>query len=250
MSEIPRNDETTPVRDEKLAETDIVFVDPKMKKLENFFYYHKWKLLAAVLVFVVVAVCVLQACQTVKYDSFVMYAGPYMITAHDATNMTSAFSKLLDHDEEGEERQVQLVTANVMSAEQIVSLEAVTDEDGNKVYSVNREFNHSELERFDSLILAGEYSVCLLDPYLYERVCSSGGFRQLDEVLGYKPECAIDDYGISLKDTEFAKAHPFFGALPEDTVLCLRTKAVIGFSAEAYALSEQLFKAIVEYIPN
>lgn len=240
--------------DEKLAEQGIVFVDPKMKKFDNFFYYHKWKILAAILIVIVVAVCVLQSCESVKYDSYVMYSGPYMVTAADAKAYVAAFNEILPRDLGGDgEKNVQLIATNILSAQQIESYEAVTDKNGDRIYSIDREFNHSELERFDSLILTGEYSVCLLDPYLYERVKTSGGFRPLNELFESIPDTAIDEYGIKFADTEFARLNSVFSNLPEDTVLCLRTPGTlmsIGKSSqETYELSAELFKAIVEYIP-
>ncbi|MBR2370672.1 MAG: hypothetical protein IKA82_01500 [Clostridia bacterium] len=253
MSETNNN---SPQRDEeKLVEQGIVFVDPKMKKLDNFFYYHKWKILAAILVVAVLTVCILQSCETVGYDSYVIYSGPNMVTAADAKAYISAFNEILPYDLNGDgEKNVQLIATNILSAPQIESYEAVTDENGDKIYTIDREFNHSELERFDSLILTGEYSVCLLDPYLYDRVRSSGGFRRLDEVFDSVPNSAIDEYGIRFADTEFAGSHSVFSNLPEDTVLCLRTKGTLisigGSANDSYALSEELFKAIVEYIPQ
>ena len=45
-------------------------------------------------------------------------------------------------------------------------------------------YNDEQVTSFDNLIMAGEYSICILDPWLYERVKGAGGFRKLSEVLG------------------------------------------------------------------
>ena len=44
----------------------------------------------------------------------------------------------------------------------------------------------------------------------------------LEEVLGYKPEAALDDYSIRLCDTDFGRYFTCFDTLPENTVLCIR----------------------------
>ena len=116
---------------------------------------------------------------------------------------------------------------------------------------VNTELNNQELQKFDQLIMAGEYSVCLLDPTLYERVRSAGGFRKLSEVLGSVPECANDDYSIRFADTAFAQYYDVFDDLPPDTLLCLRIKSTYlsAGSGGRYEVSERFFKNIVEFIP-
>ena len=50
---------------------------------------------------------------------------------------------------------------------------------------------------------------------------------KLSDVLGSKPDYAIDDYGVLLSDTNFAQYFKVFARLPEDTVLCMRTISTI-----------------------
>ena len=80
---------------------------------------------------------------------------------------------------------------------------------------------------FNQQIFAGEVVICMLDPYWYEEVKSAAGFVKLADVLGYKPEYAIDDYGVFLSDTNFAQYFKVFARLPEDTVLYMRTISTI-----------------------
>ena len=114
---------------------------------------------------------------------------------------------------------------------------------------VNTEMNTQELQKYDQLIIAGEYSVCLLDPTLYERVKSAGGFRKLSDVLGGVPKTANDEYSIRFMDTEFAKYFGAFKDMPADTLLCLRTQSVFGGKKadNKYDVSVSFFKNIVEF---
>ena len=67
------------------------------------------------------------------------------------------------------------------------------------------------------------------------------------------PEAAIDEYGVLLADTDFAKAYPICQALPEGTVICLRTKGVMSTlvnkkkSDMEYVNAEEMFRAIVQF---
>ena len=46
-------------------------------------------------------------------------------------------------------------------------------------------------------------------------------------MLGYKPEFAVDDFSVLLKDMKFAQYFKVFARLPEDTVLALRTISTV-----------------------
>ncbi len=241
---------------EKLPDRGIIPQSERMKKFDNFWYYNKWKIIVIAFVLIVFLVCALQMCESNKIDSFVMYSGPYNMLDSTAVNgMRAAFAAVLPYELNGDGyKEVQLITTYVLSDEQIESIRDVTDEQGSQIYYPDVTFNKNELKQFDSLILAGDYSVCLLDPFLYERVKSSNGFVKLSDVFDSIPEGAIDEYGIRFSDTEFAKYYEVFSVLPSDTVLCLRTPSTFAGGSNAnskeYQLSKDLFKAIVEFIPQ
>lgn len=240
---------------EKLPDKGIISQGEGMRKFDNFWYYNKWKVIISVFVLVVVLVCTLQTCESSKIDSYVMYSGPYnMLDATAKKGMKAAFEAVLPYELNNDgNKEVQLITTYVLSDEQIESLRAVTDEEGSQLYYPDVTFNKNELEQFDSLILAGDYSVCLLDPFLYDRVNAANGFVKLSDIFDDIPDTAIDEYGIRFSDTEFAKYYEVFAVLPEDTVLCLRTPSTMiggnGANSDEYQLSSDFFKAIVEFVP-
>ena len=115
--------------------------------------------------------------------------------------------------------------------------------------SVNSQANQDELKTFDNLILAGEYSVVILEPWLYRRVASGGGFRKLSDVLGSKPASAYDDCAVRFKETALYNANPeLFAGYTDDTLICLRTESQIFAgkrTAKTYAEYEKLFADLV-----
>ncbi len=240
-------------KDEKLPGGEIILDSPTLKKADNFWFYNKWKILIGAFVALVLGVCIWQSCSKDGNDVMLMYAGPFQSFANNEVynNVRSALNVVVPEDYDGDgEKNCEIAALTIFSEEQIKQMK----EDGiaeSRVVYVNAELNNQELQKFDQLIMAGEYSVCLLDPTLYERVRSAGGFRRLDEVLGAVPDCANDEYSIRFADTAFAKYYDIFDQLPPDTLLCLRTKsAFINVrSDKKYEISETFFKNIVEFKP-
>ena len=109
-----------------------------------------------------------------------------------------------------------------------------------------------ELKKFDNLIMAGDSLLCLLDPFLYNRVLDSGGFIPLSEIFDELPESAVDEYGILLSDTEFGQYFDGVNTLPGDTILCIRTIPTFSFikgkkGQKPITASCRLLRAIVAF---
>lgn len=241
-------------KDEKLQPGEIIIDDPRLKKADNFWFYNKWKVLIGAFVVLVLGVCIWQSCTKESYDATLMYAGPCEDINIKATfnGIQSAFNYILPEDNNGDgEKSCDIITLIIYSDEQIREIQDRAASDSRKVF-VNTELNTQELQKFDQLIIAGEYSVCLLDPSLYARVKKAGGFRKLSNVLGYTPENARDEYSLNFMDTEFAWYYDVFKALPADTVLCLRTQSTFGGQKadSAYDVSTAFFKQIIEFSPD
>ncbi|HOA85077.1 MAG TPA: hypothetical protein PKN17_03525, partial [Bacillota bacterium] len=107
----------------------------------------------------------------------------------------------------------------------------------------------SQYESYSNLILAGESSVYLVDPWLYDNLREQGRVRKLTDVLGTLPDAAIDEYGVRLGDTDIYSYYKVLQLLPEDTVICLLKPGLIGSSSreENYQRSVEMFSAIVNF---
>ena len=233
---------------EKYENYDIKIDNPVLKKLDHFWFYYKWHTIIALFFVLVFVVCTLQMCANAEDDCMVMYAGPYAFMESETVDLRSSLNAAMPRDFNGDgKKYTGLALLTIYSDEQAKAINS----SGEGV--INAYYNSEQLKQYDNLIMAGEYSVCFLEPWLYERVATQGGFRKLSDVLGYTPEGAIDDYAIRLYDTEFGRYYAKTLCLPEDTVICMRTVGTVASlfrknaTAKAYAISEEMFKAIVAF---
>lgn len=240
--------------EDKLHPKEIELKGCTAEKAVNFWFYHKWKVIIALFVVFVLLVACLQTCTSIEDDILVLYAGPCNIGASGVAGMGVALSDVLPRDFNGDgENHATLVGLNIFSPEQVAALAEAAKTDTN-VSPVNTYVNQRELSSFDNLILTGEYSICLLDPWLYERVASSGGFTKLADLLGTAPADAYSAYAVTFKNTAFAKAHAEeFQYLPDDTLLCIRNTNSMGSvinkdsTLKKHAEAVETFKAIMNY---
>lgn len=233
----------------KLDGSDISIDNGFIRWHENFWYYHKWHLLIALFVVFVIILCITQMTGNEKSDTAILMGGPYYPNTEMRNNMYAAFEEVLpeDYNEDGE-KSVEIVHYEIYSTEQFKAIDSVDK---------NSSLNASNLQSFSNLMQVGEFSVCIIDMWLYEDIADAGGIRPLSELFGDNiPEGAIDEYAIDFKSTEFAKHFTVFEKFPDTTVICLRNIGFMnsffnkGASEEEYKISEDLFKAIVEYKPE
>lgn len=192
-----------------------------IKWLDNFWYHYKWHTLIVLFVVIVAGVGIYQVASKGTADVGVLYAGPRLLTLPEKKAIESAVRQLMqDYNGDGE-TVVEFTSLMFMSDEQIQAAKEQAEQSGGD-YFVNRQFMQNELQKFDNLILAGDALICLLDPYLYQRVLDRDGFMPLSDIFDTPPEGAVDAYGIRLADTKFGQYFDGLQGLPEDTVLCIR----------------------------
>ena len=231
---------------EKYEETDITPAPGTFaEKLSNFWYYHKWKVIIGAAALLLLVICGFQMCRNSDVDLTVMYAGSCLLSRSESAEMGQTVSSLMTGDPNRDgERIADLCQLHIYSDEQIEKRIADYGKD-----SVSVNANQDELKTFDNLILAGEYSVVILEPWLYRRVASGGGFRKLSDVLGSKPASAYDDYAVRFRETALYNANPeLFAGYTDDTLICLRTQSQIFAGkrmAKTYAEYEKLFADLV-----
>lgn len=239
--------------DDKLQPADIEIHGGFLGWLDNFWFYHKWKVIIAAAAIILVAIMCVQMCGNVSDDLTVMYAGSaYLTTVPNYKEIVGIFADALPSDFNGDgEKKVEFAALNIYSEEQIKEREEqrANDED---VVPINTYINTQEYTSFNRIMQTGEYSLCLLEEWLYGGV-AKGVFCKLSDVLGYQPEYAIDSYAVYLRDTEFYKANAeAFAAFPENTVLCLRMpNSLAGKGSEAqHERAKEAFVAILNYKSN
>lgn len=235
-------------RFEKAQSAEIRIDNRAIKFLENFWYHYKWHFLGAVFLLFVIITIIVQTATKEDADIKILMAGPYRSTLTQRANMKLGLAEVLGEDYNGDgEKIVEIIDHEIYSEEQIKAL-------GNATFS--GQANADNLKSFHNLVMAGEYSVCIIDEWLYRDILAAGGIRPLSELFGENiPAGSVDGYAIRLSSLPFANTFSGFSELPDSMVICLRTKGYMNGifnkdKAESeYQKAEKLFKSIVEYRP-
>ena len=240
---------------DKMQGGDIKIENRFTKWFENFWYHYKWTTIGVIFAIFVFVVCTLQTCEKENVDAYVMYGGPFIIEGEDMTNFRHAMGVVLPDELDADgEKNVDIVANFIMSKEEIEAAKKESENDTSAGgFYIDTAFISQNKQKFDNLIVAGEYSVCFLSPYLYEEVKAAGGFMPIADMFEEAPKGTFDEYGIRLCETDFGSYFPGVNALPSDTVLCMRRISTMGSflnkgaTEKEYERSMKLFKAIVNY---
>ena len=216
------------------------------KKLDNFWYYHKWKVLACVFILFVITVCAIQCATREDYNVRILYGGAFSSSNEKYPDMKDSFSKVpsesIDKDGAG------------LTVMEIYSKDYMLQNEG----KVNATTNSSNYDSLCNLITTGEYSVVLLDKWIYDEIKSRVGMRAVAELC---PDYAssdklYDECAVYFTKTEFYERFSgVFGDVSDDTVICLCIyspfKTTVGCGGSGvdrdYADAEQYFKDILNY---
>ena len=189
--------------------------------LENYFYHYKWVTIFGVFFLIVAIICIVQAVKNDSYDSYVMYAGPCELSHKEVLDIRNELEEFVgDKDGDGEIN-VAMRELFVMSPDEIKSFE-----EENEGYEANVTLISNNMQVFDQEILSGEATICLLSPFLFERVCEAEGFLPATEYIGDSDVTLYNEYGVLLSSTEFGKLGAF-DKLPDDTIFCVRRVSTI-----------------------
>ena len=236
-------------REEKISSDGEIDTEksPFLMKIGNFWYYHKWKVIIALFVVVLLSVTIAQCVRNAEADVSIMYAGSCYMVSTDFLAFRNAIADYLPSDVNGDGKfEADVAALNVFSEAQVNERieRSKTDSD---VILINNYVNSNELQSFDNLVMAGEYSVMIVEPWLYSRVASSGGLRKLSDVFGTAPDGSLDEYAFPLvKTLLYEENSELFKNFTEDTVICFRTKGIVtGRKSANYETSEAVFKAII-----
>ena len=189
----------------------------------NLWYHYKAPILIFIGFALIFAVGITQMVRNKKADVFVLFAGAVTFDSDSAAAAEDALSSLASAD--GTTHVARFTTLFYVSDEKAAaaSEEAKKKNEWSPLerYAKSQE-NRDAYAAFSNNMLAGDSVICLLDPYLFETIRDAGGLMKLEEVVGYRPEGSIDEYGIPAVLVEFFGKNKAFSSLPDDTVLCIR----------------------------
>ena len=189
---------------------------PKSKArlwLENYWYHYKWMTLIVAFFLIVGIICAVQAVQNNSYDSYVMYAGPFQLSHKEVLDIESDFRGVVSDSDEDGNVNVAIRELFVMSPDDIANVE--------EGYEANYTLISDNMKIFDQEIISGEATICLLSPFLFERVLESDGFLPIGEYVGDADVEYVGEYGVKLNSTAFGRLAGL-SVLPDDTILCVR----------------------------
>lgn len=247
---------------EKLEGDDVKIVyeteNPLLKKLSNFWYYHKWKVIIISFFAIVFAVGIIQMVTREDVDEIVIVAAPAYLDADQGEKIDRILSSCLPKNKDGSLRTLDIRRYIVFSEEEIEEANhSETNEEGRYIEKIDKSAIMTEIKSFNDDLSTGECSVLILNPYLYNELSKReiSGNRDIrmtmEEVFGEDLPAGVmpDGCGIRLGDTEIYQYYEELQVLPEDTVICVLRSYYMGSSAnkEKHAMSVELFKNIVTF---
>lgn len=236
--------------EDKLPAGDIKQNSPALKWLDNFWYHYKVHTIIVLFVIFVLTVCILQTCRAKSIEdvSFV-YAGTYKMTREELEGVRGAFNAAIpeDYNRDGR-RYAEILSYQIFSEDQLKEM-LDGSEEGHDKYVFYKNLSPGEYDAYSNMLATGEISVCLLEPWLYQKLVDAGRLKPLTDVFGAKPEGSVGEYGVRLGDTALHAYYDALKIIPEETVVCLLQPYVIGASSksENYEKSIGFFKGIVEF---
>ena len=233
---------------DKLPENEIKVENKVVKWFKNYWYYYKWRVVAALFIIIVAAVCIGQTCSNSSIDIKIIYGGTYTSSGNEVPGMEAALSSVIPdgYTKDGQKRAA-MIMFNYYTDEQIAEAEKK-----DPLISIDKNNNRQELGKFKDSVVASDAFLCMLDPSLYAVLDEMGLVAKLEDVLGYIPENSIDGKAVRLSDTEFGRYFEGFKNLPE-TYVCVRLPGVIqsttgrGEDSHEFQAAKEMFKNIVEY---
>ncbi len=233
---------------EKLPEGELTLQSDFGKKLDNFWYYNKWKVIGGLFVLFVLIICLIQCATREKTDVSLVYGGALSASDSRTQDMRAALSAL--EPESIGENGVGLNVMEVYSDKYVIENQDI----------VNAPTNSSNYDSLCQLITAGEYSVLILDSWIYDEIKGRIGLRAVDDVCGagvISSEQKYDENAVIFKKTAFYGANAgAFSGISDDAVICLciyspfKTFTGCGGSDNVdrdYQNSVEMYKAILTY---
>lgn len=228
--------------------------NPFLKKLSNFWYYHKWKVIIITFFAIVAAVGIYQMVTREEVDEVVVVAAGAHLEHDECAAIDSLLTSCLPKNKDGSVRSLEIYDYTVYSEDEIEEANhSETDSEGRYIVKIDRSFIVTEIESYNSYMQTGECSVLLLNPELYHSFANRDTDPRMTMVEvfgGDMPQGVMPDgRGVRLGDTAIYKYYEELQVLPEDTVVCVLHSYYIGASSnkDKHSFSVELFKNIVNF---
>ena len=245
---------------EKETAGEIVVQNRFIKWLDNFWYHYKWTVIIVAFFSLVFITCFVQCTQSKQVDIPVVFAGAYVEQSEDQyiwseqerAAVEDVFESVFRKNGGDEKREVGFMTYNVFTEQELLA--KYTDENGkpsrNQGYYYAVQHNQNEIYSFNNYRGTGECAIWLVSPYVYDELFKEKeGFVTLEELLGKKPQNAVDDYALRLGDTAFYRYYKQLHSIPLDTRIVFSKAWIMGATSNAstYAEYKLLYQSIIGF---
>ncbi len=251
MSELEQNPNKNGERArERYEDRGVALKSPFLERLGSIWFYHKGKVIVALVLAVILFVTVMQNVGRKNHSVMIAYAGPTYLTGAEIEEVENLFSVLLREKTQNKDDLVGIAQYPVYSKAQIESIRAQTDEEGKPLF-VNSELNSENYEALYEYIMTGDTAVLILDRWLYEELLRNDRLSPMTELFdALPPSVEAKGYGIVLGETDLYEQYPVLQKLPaEDTVICCLKPYVIGNTSDkgAYEAMKDTIRVIAGF---
>lgn len=220
--------------------------NPVYEKIDNFWFHHKGKVIAAIIVLLIFVLIVAQYAGRRDSDVMVLYSGPSYLSGDQIEEFQNLMSVLYQKVTGENKVLIGLTRYEVYSKEQIESLRTETHEDG-ETYYINSEINSENYDSLYEYIMTGDTAVLFLDPWLYEELLKNNRLQPMSELFETLPASTDEKgYGIVLGETEIYEYYGVMQALPKNTVMCFLKPYVFGNTSkdDQYEAMKTVFRTV------
>lgn len=236
---------------------DLFGKSPFMSKLDNFWFYHKWKVIIVAFFAIVAIVGIAQMAGKTDPDATVVIAVPETVTPLQSADISSALVSLMAEDVNGDgKKSIDVLAYPIYSEEEMEEAnhtETETEKDGGWHYVplVNQSYNVEKFNEYTEFLKTGEATILFVSEYLYDNLVQNDRVMPLSEIFGENipAGATADGCGVRIGDTAIYSYVDSLAVIPEDTVVCILRPYIWGASSdgEIYAHAKELFKKIVTF---
>ncbi len=224
--------------------------------LENFWFYHKWKLVIGIFFAVVLTVGIMQIVNKDDPDIDVTVATHIIYDKESVDALERDLHALLASDLNGDgEKLVQVNRYKIYSESEMAAANSKVDEAGHPIIECDETYNKEQMQQYNSYLMTGQASVLILSEYLHGELVARRDedilLVPMSEIFGDEMPEGVTDDGYGIKLTEIGAYRNLDGMrfLPEDSVICIMRPFVISGNDgnERYQNAVKYFKDIVEF---
>ena len=221
------------------------------QKIENFWYHHKFAVIAVCFAVFVLLWMILSSIGKGGEEAYIGYIGEYAYSHGEIQDISEKMSSALGLDFDGDGKtKIEFVPTHYYSSSQIEALSTKELDEGEDL-QFHPALNTKNYENFERELENGSIYVWFVSKEVYESM-DKDLLIPVNDVLGYELESGIvDEYAVDCSSLSFS--HDMIRTVTYNTYLVMRGNRnfsfIMGQETAEKELEEnyELFRSIVEY---